>query len=836
MIALRKLIIEHPDRIYYKKERYDYDDGISVFSIFRNLHTNKWIGVVLQEQNEELVITTTDSEIDKLLQFFNDRGYSDFPNHPYIMSALEEARLIRPITSAYAYRNARPDIPVNGRVWNVRDGDSGNRVYLVSFWNRIEQFNNFDGEIEECLKLSGVEDISECLFEFVGHNDKWFTYSEVTGKESVKPVKQDDEETIQKLLKIQHINPTAKNIIKNLRGAPINKLQSAADKLGIPVIKLKQLLGMDVAEGRIKENPDTIIINPSGTHFDADGVEYDDEDELPGAEYVNYDDHYHVVAVICIGNIQFGEEPLKLGWMAGNPYTEEVYINKKNIGKIYSNEDNVGETHGDLFDSIDNFAENNSIDFSYSRRTHSRLYEYGGNFYLSFWESSREAKKYSKQIKDVVEFYTKNNTKKVMVQFEEMSDHQFVSFDEAFKTKIRRTKSKEKAKLQQALHLMGAKEKAEFLKKLGAAGPNKIQKAADKFGMTAIELRQALGMDVAENSLGNLSFSDYHDPSIPYEAKPRISIVPHYGTMFEKFSRKHTKNLLMETHLQDLFHATGIHALLDILKSGEIKLSFSGGTPSDHTLNKGYPFWLSTMRQKYGNFARKGNYQVIIHLDGRMLSDNGYKIFPVDYWGWGPEHSEQEERIVSDKDHIKPLEKYIKGIHVYVDTKIKNPFVLEKYHEVDQLAQKINFPIYFYPPGTEPYFQSHRTKKSVKSLKDILPQPEWSADDLESKKFYSQLSSPERCDKDVQILRTFLDIYQGNPVDTTKYPGNSVMRWILYYSHDAFSQIYAQIHNLKQKHPPIFRELVDAMKKEKVKSMKDLIQIVIDREQKKNKS
>ena len=88
---------------------------------------------------------------------------------------------------------------------------------------------------------------------------------------------------------------------------------------------------------------------------------------------------------------------------------------------------------------------------------------------------------------------------------------------------------------------MDPKQKAEFLKKLGATKPNKLQAAADKLGITTIELKQALGMDVAENSLGNLSFSDYHDPSIPYEAKPRTNIGFDYGTVFEKYSKKHKK-------------------------------------------------------------------------------------------------------------------------------------------------------------------------------------------------------------------------------------------------------------------------------------------------------
>ena len=508
MIVLKKLLLEHPDEIHYKNGGYDWKDAFSVFSVFRNRSTNGWVGVTLKYHGSEsgpLKIITTDTSVNKSLQFYNDIELVDYPIHPNIMFALEKAGLIRSIKSGYEYRNDRPDIPVNGRIWEIKNGDY--KMYLVSFWNRENHFHNFEEEIEGCLKLAGVNSLDECLFEFIDGQNKWLTYEEVTGKKSIDTTK-DEEETIKQLLKIQHIDPKAKSVIKSLQGAPTNNLQKAADKLDIPLIKLKQLLGKDIAEGQLQENPDGVNVATAA-----------------GEKYLRYDKHKDVVAVICIGELKYGDDDSKkskLGWIAGNPNTHRVYVNREYVGNVFN-----GSTHSDLLNSIDVSGRGNSYNYQnyteqkntstetnaskllyeYKRGTHARMYKFEDTFlesitfYISFWEDYNVVKQYSKEIQDVVKFYTKNNTKNVMVQFGEMDDDRFIPFEDDFKIRVKRTKSKEKASLQQALHLMTPNRKAKLLQKLGAMKPNNLQKAADKFGMTAIELRQALGMDIAEGRI-----------------------------------------------------------------------------------------------------------------------------------------------------------------------------------------------------------------------------------------------------------------------------------------------------------------------------------------------
>jgi hypothetical protein len=294
------------------------------------------------------------------------------------------------------------------------------------------------------------------------------------------------------------------------------------------------------------------------------------------------------------------------------------------------------------------------------------------------------------------------------------------------------------------------------------------------------------------------------------------------------------KDLLTEVHLQDLYHATNHGVLINILKDNAVKLAFAGGTDSDQRLNRGKQYFLSTMRQKYGNYAQRSNdfYDVIVHINGRAATAAGFKVYPVNYWGAIGVDSEQEERIVGDKDELTPLNKFVIDIYVLIDIKVKHSFTLERYHQLFELAKKANVPIYFYTDV--PAFRSQRKEKSVKDPELLVGQPEWSKDDLAHKAWAATRDPEDR--RSSKILKSFLKIYHEQPIDREKYPDKNVMNWILYYPHDAYSQIATEIHNLKKDHPPIFREIVDIMKKHGFTTVRELVKFVIDREDKKYRS
>jgi hypothetical protein len=334
-----------------------------------------------------------------------------------------------------------------------------------------------------------------------------------------------------------------------------------------------------------------------------------------------------------------------------------------------------------------------------------------------------------------------------------------------------------------------------------------------------------------------LSFSDIFDDDIPYEQKPPEMLVPMEETDFptqakDLFAGLWESDLLTETHLQDLFHATGETNLLQILKDDSLKLAFAGGTQSDLSYNKGHQFFLSTMRQKYGNYARDIGketgfikHHVVIHLDGSALTAAGFKVFPIDYWGNGPEYSEQEERIVSNKDEISPLKKFVKDIHVYIPTELKHQLTIESIHEISNLAPKRGVKVYFYKQQDVQYFKAQRTEKAVTDVNKILSPSQLSSEDIAWKKW-----AIDHNKKDTTYLHSFMRIYNHDYSRVEKYPDSHVMKCLLWYPHDSISQLFCDAHNYKPYHLPIFRDIVAAIKKEGLKTFRELIELVMKRE------
>lgn len=354
-----------------------------------------------------------------------------------------------------------------------------------------------------------------------------------------------------------------------------------------------------------------------------------------------------------------------------------------------------------------------------------------------------------------------------------------------------------------------------------------------------------------------LNFSDIFDDDIPAEQKPPEMLRPmeekNLPIQDSNLSKKLREvNLIAEVHLQDLFHATNEDALLKILESDSLKLTFVGGTTADEDINGGYPFFLSTMRQKYGNYARgfsgpygddiPGHYKVIIHLDGESLKNNGFKHFPVNFWG-SSDRSEQEERIVSHKDEIRPLSRFIKDIHVYIQRESKSyprsSHFIDTLYKISALAPQRNIKVYFYPPGTQQYFKSHRYEKATTDVSTILPPPTWTKDELEHEEWLKRTyEDPKYLERHrPTYLEAFLRIYNGDYSRTEihKSDDERVLRMLRWYHYDIYPALLANIHNYRKDHPAIFREVAKILKKEGLTRFRDLITLVIKRVEERDK-
>ena len=149
------------------------------------------------------------------------------------------------------------------------------------------------------------------------------------------------------------------------------------------------------------------------------------------------------------------------------------------------------------------------------------------------------------------------------------------------------------------------------------------------------------------------------------------------------------ENLLTEMVSDITYHFNYLNRTEQILKSNKINLAAAFGSYSDKIINKNKLFFLSTTSSRSSNVGYAASLPkrdlVRITLNGRLLNQN-YKSTRVDYWnrpkdpkdpmyntngvlGTGKSfyrnisrQDELEDRFISDKDEIKPANKYIISI------------------------------------------------------------------------------------------------------------------------------------------------------------------------------
>lgn len=207
------------------------------------------------------------------------------------------------------------------------------------------------------------------------------------------------------------------------------------------------------------------------------------------------------------------------------------------------------------------------------------------------------------------------------------------------------------------------------------------------------------------------------------------------------------KKFLTEGVSSILYHHTTVNKIHSILKDDKIRLANMIGTSSDQ-LYKGKkfkPYFLSTSRIKYGGYARSfGTHeQVNVVLDGKQLS---YTMAgnSVDYWGPGfrtddtsPDmrlrNQENEDRLFSEKPTIDNVAKFIKEIHILMDsnyimmqddyTEFKNlsdteqHLVFKKsnlYRDISSYSTVYGIEVYFYKD-----FESFKLLNKTKSNKNM---------------------------------------------------------------------------------------------------------------------
>jgi len=149
------------------------------------------------------------------------------------------------------------------------------------------------------------------------------------------------------------------------------------------------------------------------------------------------------------------------------------------------------------------------------------------------------------------------------------------------------------------------------------------------------------------------------------------------------------EQMLLEGASDIMYHFTQAKHAVSILTDNYFKLSV--GDKRDKELNQGKDFYLSTTRTKILGF---NSAPVKLVLDGRRLKMR-YRIAPVKYFEG--EKTEQEDRIISDKQFIPNAKQYILSVHMVINDSLGSlveickenniPFFVYRYYK-DFLVQK----------------------------------------------------------------------------------------------------------------------------------------------------
>jgi hypothetical protein len=160
-----------------------------------------------------------------------------------------------------------------------------------------------------------------------------------------------------------------------------------------------------------------------------------------------------------------------------------------------------------------------------------------------------------------------------------------------------------------------------------------------------------------------------------------------------------------------LYHYTNLRSAVDILESGEFKLTSAlGSIEASYTSTK-YNYFLSTSRTKFGGYHhRVGSSAVMFNLDGQFYN-NITKGGPVDYWqerghrdDYKQRPSEAEDRILSRTPSL-PVGG-VTSVHVYSapmsdnDRQNYGKFLPSLARKVLMLAKLRKIPVYFYEDET----------------------------------------------------------------------------------------------------------------------------------------
>jgi len=210
----------------------------SVFSIFENLKSDGLNYIIAKIKNKSLYsVTTGDPSLDREI------------NTSKILAANQgmdviHGNIARPLMNLGILNKVEDDdiewrsklYILSGRSWKK------NNTNYMSFWNTLNECKKYRDHIDKILHEIGA-DRSNTFFEFIDFQKKLMTYDESFLDKKPKESGLTPEK-VKSLMKVQHVDPRAKKILKTLLSGEkhADTIQKTASDMGITVSQLRNMM------------------------------------------------------------------------------------------------------------------------------------------------------------------------------------------------------------------------------------------------------------------------------------------------------------------------------------------------------------------------------------------------------------------------------------------------------------------------------------------------------------------------------------------------------------------------------------------------------------------
>lgn len=232
------LFTESPDNVYVKSDIISYDSEYptSVFSIFDDIIDKRVnIIVALCENGQIKKLTTGDNRLDNEINVKDhlESLTGKVITHEKILSCVTDR-----LDEGEPYRILRDGTLISGRSFLL-----GETTY-VSFWNEVDVVVKHKKYIDKILNMLNVP-YKSIRFETIDFQEEFPSYEELFGEapSDRKPSSLSPEQ-IKQLMKRQHIDPRAKQILYKFASSDkyLDSLKLTASKMNISVAQLKHLM------------------------------------------------------------------------------------------------------------------------------------------------------------------------------------------------------------------------------------------------------------------------------------------------------------------------------------------------------------------------------------------------------------------------------------------------------------------------------------------------------------------------------------------------------------------------------------------------------------------